>query len=1493
MTSRMASRQVCAALRAQRISYTPTRFASAASTVKGSSLPQDVLDSIARDSSLPTPDPPASSKTTGLVNQQLPYMVPTYVRPPPMFEKGEGCYMWDVENRRYLDFTAGIAVNALGHCDAGVAQVIGEQAKQLMHTSNLYHNPHTGLLSKQLIQLTHATGGFASATRTFICNSGSEANEAAIKFARKVGKSMSPDKDKHEFVSFHNSFHGRTMGSLSATPNPKYQTPFSPMVPGFKYGTFNDVDAVNDLVTDATCGVIVEPIQGEGGVNVATPEFLVALRKRCTEVGAVLIFDEIQCGLGRTGTFWAHAGYPKECHPDMVTTAKALGNGFPIGATIVNDFVCEHIKTGDHGTTFGGNPLGSRVASYILSRLSSPEILDSIPAKEQAFRKHFDALRNRFPSQIKEIRGKGLILGLQLDADPTPIVTAARERGLLIITCGTNTLRFVPPLTITEAEIEEGMKILEQAMESVWVEGDNSVLHGAAMTDHMNGRDESAAASSNSAPGLSNATAASTPIKSASSPKHGGADSRELRLNDIDRYVALGCLHFQKPPGSFQIAQSDTDWAELLHLKLPDEIRAIIGSEATRLLEARWVRLFLYQPPYGTETLRSIVRVYLLPEDWGRRSIDRNSKSLKAALRRLLQDIDISTSTWYGDLKEGEMRCFDPWASAELSSLYYLFNKLPSPSPDPGEIKSRYTRVAVNDLLESSAISGWEEYGEQALPGLRTRLYGYQARSAGLMLQREAAPQLQLDPRLEVRTSPNGQKFYFGARDGSFLQEPRYYEANRGGILAETMGLGKTVICLAVILASKHHLPQIPAAYRPPAPTRSRVGTLKDMAASILGRYSIPAQSFLEQSEANGAGDMTKFRNALDRNVPFYEIPPEIPRINRTTRIPSPRQLVLSSATIIVVPRNLLHQWQSEIHKHILEGGLKVLVVDTVPKRVSKVRNTQYDDDTMQFRSELPAPTELMKFDVVLFTRNRFEQEIQDGQDDFGRRVAHGVAHEGHSFSSSLSNAVLVAKQIQAERRWVVSGTPANNLVGIEVDMATVETERDPALQRELAIEKRKSFNLDSDNLKSAKALANLFIQVLRANAITSERTDVDYLFHKNSAKARHSLIRNLRQSNFTWTGFSLTDVISTLETSSKYLTKEEKHCSLEDAQSLLESSQAISKLVASDEWIALSKAHEMGMAIENWPQESKSVFALVYPAEPTMVGVTQLIEGQLHVDSNILAHDPTVGLDAVGHAARAKVVELAKAESDTKEKNESVVTGSPSKMAGVPSSLVGSQQPPTSKISPRKPSQTKADDATEEPTVSMPLRSKKRKLTFADETADLPADSPLHNTRILGTTSAKLSYLLDKVMQYQATEKIIIFYEGDNAAFYIAQCLELMYVNHRIYARTLNNIVRSEYVRLFNEDPDVRVLLIDVACGALGLNLNAASVVLIVNPINRPSIEAQAIKRAHRIGQTKEVLVETLVLENTIEHAIFNRAKKMCLGDRTETSTIVLVLRR
>ncbi|KAF2173259.1 hypothetical protein M409DRAFT_17202 [Zasmidium cellare ATCC 36951] len=470
MSVRTCSQRIGAALRSQRCNaQASTRRCYASAATAASTLPADRINAIEKEATLRTPDPAADSQTARLVNSHTPYMVPTYVRPPPVFQKGEGCYLYDVENRQYLDFTAGIAVNALGHCDPEMSKILYQQSQTLVHASNLYYNPWTGALSQLLVEKTREAGGF-NATRTFICNSGSEANEAAIKFARKYGRSVQPDGSKYEMVSFHSSFHGRTMGALSATPNPKYQKPFSPMVPGFKYGTYNDVAGINDLVTETTCGVIVEPIQGEGGVNVATHEFLLALRKRCTEVGAVLIYDEIQCGLGRTGKLWAHAELPPEAHPDILTTAKALGNGFPIGATLVTEDVSSKIVTGDHGTTFGGNPLGSRVAHMIVSRLSDPELQKAVLKKEARFRQHFVRIHEAFPDVIQEVRGRGLILGLQLKSDPTPIITAARKRGLLIITCGTNTLRFVPPLIISEEEIDQGMNILEEAFNAVFRE---------------------------------------------------------------------------------------------------------------------------------------------------------------------------------------------------------------------------------------------------------------------------------------------------------------------------------------------------------------------------------------------------------------------------------------------------------------------------------------------------------------------------------------------------------------------------------------------------------------------------------------------------------------------------------------------------------------------------------------------------------------------------------------------------------------------------------------------------------------------------------------------------------------------------------------------------------------------------------------------------------------------------------------------------------------
>ncbi|KAG0229454.1 acetylornithine aminotransferase [Actinomortierella wolfii] len=411
----------------------------------------------------------ADPKTHEMIEKHAKYTLTTYARPPVVFTHGKGTHLYDVGHREYLDFTAGIAVNALGHADAEVASVLFDQAKRVVHLSNLYYNEPAGELAERLVEATRASGSF-EASKVFFSNSGTEANEGAFKFARKYGKAVAekygvPADKKYGIVSFTNAFHGRSMGALSATPNPKYQKPFWPLIPGaVNNAPFNDVDSVDQYVTEETCAVILEPIQGEGGINVATEEFLKKLRSRCDEVGALLIFDEIQCGIGRTGKLWAHQNYSADCVPDILTMAKPLANGFPIGAIMITDRVADIIKVGDHGTTFGGNPLGCAVANSVFKRINTPEFLDNVVRNGEHFKAQLETLASS--PLVEQVRGKGLILGLRFKVDPAPLVALARERGLLIVTAANNTIRFVPPLNITKGEIDQGIEILRSAIKA-------------------------------------------------------------------------------------------------------------------------------------------------------------------------------------------------------------------------------------------------------------------------------------------------------------------------------------------------------------------------------------------------------------------------------------------------------------------------------------------------------------------------------------------------------------------------------------------------------------------------------------------------------------------------------------------------------------------------------------------------------------------------------------------------------------------------------------------------------------------------------------------------------------------------------------------------------------------------------------------------------------------------------------------------------------------
>lgn len=414
----------------------------------------------------PSLDPTDDSHTGQYVNTiTKPYTVTTYARPNIVFTHGKGSHLYDLENREFIDFTAGIAVTALGHSNSEITDLIANQANTLIHCSNLYHNLHAGELANKIVAKTLSSKGMHDAQRVFLCNSGTEANEAALKFARKYGKSI--NDEKYEIISFENSFHGRTMGALSITPNKKYQEPFLPLIPGIKTATPNDIESVKQVINkDKTCAVIIEPIQGEGGVNMVSEEFLLELKQLCQDNDVILIYDEIQCGLGRSGKLWAHSYLPSEAHPDIVTMAKALGNGFPIGAVMVNEKIEKVLKVGDHGTTFGGNPLGSKIGCYVVDQVSNKDFLSEVDQKSEKFTKGLTKIINKY-EEVEEVKGKGLLLGLQFNnaIDVGDIIAKCREHGLLVISAGNNVLRIVPALNIPDEVIENGLEILTNVID--------------------------------------------------------------------------------------------------------------------------------------------------------------------------------------------------------------------------------------------------------------------------------------------------------------------------------------------------------------------------------------------------------------------------------------------------------------------------------------------------------------------------------------------------------------------------------------------------------------------------------------------------------------------------------------------------------------------------------------------------------------------------------------------------------------------------------------------------------------------------------------------------------------------------------------------------------------------------------------------------------------------------------------------------------------------
>ena len=393
---------------------------------------------------------------TDWIAEEQQYLFQNYGRQPIVLERGEGTRVWDTDGQEYLDFVGGVAVNILGHAHPVVANALAEQAKTLIHTSNLFY-------TKPMIQLAKLLVEHSCLDRVFFCNSGTEAVEGAIKLARRWGHDTR--NGAYEIISFNDGFHGRTFGALAATGTTRYREPFEPLAPGFVHVDWNDFEAVKRATTPKTVAVLTEPIQGEGGVNMPAPGFLKSLRDWCSERGLLLIFDEIQTGVGRTGSLWAYEQEGVE--PDIMALAKGLAGGIPIGAVLAREELASHLVKGDHGTTFGANPLATAAGLATMRYIIENDIAGQGARASEKLMARLRSMEDRLPV-VTDVRGRGMLIAVGLAREiAADVVDACRQRGLLANNVRPNAIRLMPPLNVTDDEIDRACDILEEAIVAV------------------------------------------------------------------------------------------------------------------------------------------------------------------------------------------------------------------------------------------------------------------------------------------------------------------------------------------------------------------------------------------------------------------------------------------------------------------------------------------------------------------------------------------------------------------------------------------------------------------------------------------------------------------------------------------------------------------------------------------------------------------------------------------------------------------------------------------------------------------------------------------------------------------------------------------------------------------------------------------------------------------------------------------------------------------
>ena len=1086
-------------------------------------------------------------------------------------------------------------------------------------------------------------------------------------------------------------------------------------------------------------------------------------------------------------------------------------------------------------------------------------------------------------------------------------------------------------------------------------------------------------------------------------------------LNDLSNFIPIGSFvaksHDHRLEGEHF---SDETWLESAMAMRGINNREEHFQALSILLASGWIRIFA--KVFKEDPNLVTVRVYVLPDDVGRRYIDRNIPTLNPArlgLKELMLSIDLSAEAWEGDMVGKAKRTIVDSKSKKgpgaEDSLFYLFNTISSPAPTTSYVQCQYSRVAMSSLLDSTS----------KLDGLRTELYSYQKRSAATMIRREAEPAHVLDPRLEAFEGPVGAAFYYDKETGVLLRDRRTYEEARGGYLSETMGFGKTLICLATVLATKGHWPRVPPEYSTGRdPIRREVGRLAEMAAAAVGRDQIPWRAFFQDLSRAGEHHENSI-SLLEHNIGSYVIPP--PPSGRT-RGPSKRgqTIRLCTATLIVVPLNLFTQWQNEMETHLEPAALNILSVQAL--------------DT-----PMPSEDEILTCDVILISKQRFERELKPlevkptaskktikcicpSTDRDCNCAAAGpnyhsslrnlhflriIVDEGHDFASSggTNNAIWALKRLQVDRRWIVSGTPSTGLLGVEVGLAvnetssstessdvaadlearnketvriheyqspvplrssdmTLRTQASARLQEHKDLQKLGRIVVDflglrpwantrgedpaswqkyvlpakdgSRKPRSLKSILeslvvrhriediekditlpalhnrvvylepswhdklsiNLFLFVLTANAVTSERCDQDYMFHPKNRGQLNTLITNLRQSGFYWSSFAPEEVAKTVEVSRKYLDEEDgklkkgsgrKDGDMERLQYAIKVGQTALK---SPSWSSIGLLHELGLFVEDFPTEAREAWSLVQSgvSEPLLVGASQLAKAQQFVDSRLYASNPEAKLIEEGkalmqsawHKVAGNGQPGSRVQGEIQDRSKTLMTDTRISYGEEPKLLSKHTLSKARKggLSPGKRDQNTLTPPKPSPSEgeSNGKRLKSALKTPSDSSFDTPplADSPLAKTRLCGTASAKLSYLLDRIIEVQAEEKSLIFYEGDNIAYYIAQAFERVDIRFLIYTGSLTTSRKNAYVHTFNTTDTFRVMLMDIRQAAHGLHVASASRVFFVNPVWQPNVEAQAIKRAHRIGQTRPVFVETLVLKDTLEHQMLRRRKTM-----------------